>query len=202
MPLHLCAQEDKVEVAKILVKNGAKVDALTRVSSLLENKKLESLLLCFFAQAGYTPLHVAAHFGQINMVRFLLSQGANVDNSTAIGYTPLHQAAQQGHVVIINLLLENKAKPNATTNVGFHLWLFYDHPPSEKVILNSIMFPDGTNGTVDSPKAGLYIRRRNFKNSHGDRYNDNDDHYHRRKVQGGRPRSNARDIHVRLRRRR
>lgn len=32
VPLHLCAQEDKVDVAKILVKNNAKVDALTRVS--------------------------------------------------------------------------------------------------------------------------------------------------------------------------
>lgn len=68
-------------------------------------------------QAGYTPLHVASHFGQINMVRYLLGQGANVNSSTAIGYTPLHQAAQQGHVLVISLLLESKAKPNAVANV-------------------------------------------------------------------------------------
>ena len=69
-------------------------------------------------QAGYTPLHVACHFGQLNMVRFLLQHGASVDKSTAVGYTPLHQAAQQGHTLVISLLLENKAKPNAVTNVS------------------------------------------------------------------------------------
>ncbi|RZF34001.1 hypothetical protein LSTR_LSTR016335 [Laodelphax striatellus] len=68
--------------------------------------------------AGYTPLHVACHFGQLNMVRFLLSQGANVGACTSLGYTPLHQAAQQGHSLIITLLLEHHANPNATTNVS------------------------------------------------------------------------------------
>lgn len=71
----------------------------------------------FVLQAGYTPLHVAAHFGQAAMVRFLLRSGAVVDSSTNAGYTPLHQAAQQGHTLVINLLLEGKAKPNTTTNV-------------------------------------------------------------------------------------
>ncbi|WP_407809560.1 ankyrin repeat domain-containing protein, partial [Staphylococcus aureus] len=47
-------------------------------------------------KAGYTPLHVACHFGQINMVRFLLQHGADVNAITSHGYTPLHQAAQQG----------------------------------------------------------------------------------------------------------
>ena len=69
-------------------------------------------------QAGYTPLHVASHFGQINMVRFLLQHGADVKASTSIGYTPLHQAAQQGHTTIVNLLLENSAPPNSLTNVS------------------------------------------------------------------------------------
>ena len=72
----------------------------------------------FPIKAGYTPLHVAAHFGQAAMVRFLLSSGASVDSSTSAGYTPLHQAAQQGHTLVINLLLESKAKPNAVTNVS------------------------------------------------------------------------------------
>lgn len=76
-------------------------------------------LIIIFFQAGYTPLHVASHFGQAAMVRFLLRSGAAVDSSTNAGYTPLHQAAQQGHTLVINLLLESKAKPNAVTNVSF-----------------------------------------------------------------------------------
>lgn len=57
-------------------------------------------------------MHIACHYGQLNMVRFLLEQGANVDAQTASGYTALHQAAQQGHAVVITLLLQSKASPN------------------------------------------------------------------------------------------
>lgn len=97
-PLHLCAQEDRVKVASVLIKGKCNVDGKTK--------------------AGYTPLHVACHFGHGNMVRFLLSNGADVNAVTAHGYTPLHQAAQQGHKQIINLLLDHKASPNVVTNQG------------------------------------------------------------------------------------
>ena len=46
-PIHLCAQEDKTEVARLLVDNGGDCDCITK--------------------AGYTPLHVASHFGQVNI---------------------------------------------------------------------------------------------------------------------------------------
>uniref|UniRef100_A0A914RK07 ANK_REP_REGION domain-containing protein n=1 Tax=Parascaris equorum TaxID=6256 RepID=A0A914RK07_PAREQ len=42
-PMHLCAQEDRVNVAEELVKEHAAIDPQTK--------------------AGYTPLHVACHFG-------------------------------------------------------------------------------------------------------------------------------------------
>ena len=54
-PLHLCAQEDRVNVATILARNRVEMSPQTK--------------------AGYTPLHVASHFGQLNMVRFLLQNG-------------------------------------------------------------------------------------------------------------------------------
>lgn len=44
-PMHLCAQEDRVNVAEELVKENAAIDPKTK--------------------AGYTPLHVACHFGNI-----------------------------------------------------------------------------------------------------------------------------------------
>lgn len=69
-------------------------------------------------RAGYSPLHVAAHFGHVNMVRFLLNHGADVNAVNSHGYTPLHQAAQQGHTLIVNLLLEHRASPNVVTNGG------------------------------------------------------------------------------------
>ena len=44
-------------------------------------------------RAGYTPLHVACHFGQMGMVRFLLEQGVPVDVQNELGYSPLHQVS-------------------------------------------------------------------------------------------------------------
>ena len=38
----------------------------------------------FHFQAGYTPLHTACHFGQMNMVRFLLQHGASVNSTTKV----------------------------------------------------------------------------------------------------------------------
>ena len=63
--MHLAAQEDKVPVAEILKKHGGQTDPPTK--------------------AGYTPLHTACHFGQINMIRFLLENNAEVDASTKVG---------------------------------------------------------------------------------------------------------------------
>ncbi len=33
---------------------------------------------------GYTPLHVACHYGNIKMVKFLLQQQANVNSKTRV----------------------------------------------------------------------------------------------------------------------
>lgn len=129
-PLHLCAQEDRVPVAEILVKNGAHVDAQTK--------------------GGYTPLHTASHYGQVNLVKFLLANGADVKSTTSIGYTPLHQAAQQGHTHIVNLLLENSAQPNAVTNVRKEII-------KNCFFLNIFCrFIEWTNTVEYSPKAWLH----------------------------------------------
>jgi len=37
-----------------------------------------------YLQAGYTPLHTACHFGQSNMVRFLLEHKASVNATTKV----------------------------------------------------------------------------------------------------------------------
>lgn len=39
-------------------------------------------------QMGYTPLHVACHYGNIKMVKFLLQQQANVNSKTRVSNPP------------------------------------------------------------------------------------------------------------------
>lgn len=36
-------------------------------------------------KGGYTPLHIASHYGQANMVRYLLDNGASVKAQTSHG---------------------------------------------------------------------------------------------------------------------
>ena len=43
--------------------------------------------MCY--KAGYTPLHTACHFGQMNMIRFLLDHGASVDATTKVSDSAL-----------------------------------------------------------------------------------------------------------------
>jgi len=40
--------------------------------------------VCVCWKAGYTPLHTACHFGQMNMIKFLLDHGASVNATTKV----------------------------------------------------------------------------------------------------------------------
>ena len=63
---------------------------------------------------GHTPLIYAARAGHVDIVRYLLSKGANVNRkTTGMQATALHRAAGQGNVEIVKLLLEYGADPCA-----------------------------------------------------------------------------------------
>jgi ankyrin repeat protein len=73
------------------------------------------------AADGFTALHLAAFFGQLEVAAVLLEHGAAVDaqagNPTQV--QPLHSAAAGGHAAIAALLLERGADPNARQQGGF-----------------------------------------------------------------------------------
>ena len=51
-------------------------------------------------QMGYTPLHVACHYGNVKMVKFLLQQQANVNSKTKVStslWTPMELHSPQMH---------------------------------------------------------------------------------------------------------
>jgi acyl-CoA-binding protein len=58
---------------------------------------------------GMSPLHWAADRGHIEVVRFLLSHGADIDAQDNCGNTPLHIAAMSDQKEIVRLLLDARA---------------------------------------------------------------------------------------------
>lgn len=70
---------------------------------------------------GFTLLHLAAHFGHVDTVQWLLKQGAPVDAVAANPglARPLHSAVAAGSARIAMLLLDAGAEPNAPQRSGF-----------------------------------------------------------------------------------
>ena len=64
-----------------------------------------------------TPLSAAAYFGHKEVVRLLISKGADVNTTVTSGdfkgETPLHNAAWQGHKEVAELLIAKGADVNA-----------------------------------------------------------------------------------------
>ncbi|XP_025898762.1 ankyrin-3 isoform X2 [Nothoprocta perdicaria] len=69
-------------------------------------------------ESGFTPLHIAAHYGNINVATLLLNRGAAVDFTARNDITPLHVASKRGNANMVKLLLDRGAKIDAKTRDG------------------------------------------------------------------------------------
>lgn len=68
-----------------------------------------------YGDDGYQPLHLAAKFGHLDVVNFLLNAGAWVNSASVnkLRATPLLSAVAAGHVDVAYRLLDAGADPNA-----------------------------------------------------------------------------------------
>jgi ankyrin repeat protein len=68
---------------------------------------------------GRTLLHDAVDKSQLEVTKYLLDRGANIEAVTADGRTVLHMAAQHGDIPMISLLLGRGAIVNPIDNEGW-----------------------------------------------------------------------------------
>ncbi|XP_077406069.1 ankyrin-3-like isoform X33 [Vanacampus margaritifer] len=104
--LHIAARKDDTKAAALLLQSDHNADV---ESKMMVNRTTES---------GFTPLHIAAHYGNINVATLLLNRGAAVDFKARNDITPLHVASKRGNGNMVRLLVERGAKIEARTKDG------------------------------------------------------------------------------------
>ncbi len=92
--LMFVAREGHTEVARILLRHGADVNAMSTLTG---------------PTGGATPLTVAAEHGHVDIVKLLLAHGADVNARNNHGSTALMYATEYGHPEVVNILLESSA---------------------------------------------------------------------------------------------
>eukprot|EP00435_Cladocopium_sp_Y103_P076078 s2_g75.t1 len=68
---------------------------------------------------GWTPLHLAAAGGRVEVVALLLKSGASVEATTDSGGTALHRAALLGHAAVVEQLISAGAKVDPANRDGY-----------------------------------------------------------------------------------
>jgi len=122
--------------------------------NLISSISIIFILLVSMAMTGCaTPLHIAAARGDINAVKALLEQRADVNKRDKNSSTPLHEAASKGHANIVRLLIEKGADVNAKSKVGhspLHLAAFAGSLESVRLLvekgadINATLFTGAT----------------------------------------------------------
>jgi uncharacterized protein len=97
-PLGLAASLGNIEIVRVLVETGCKVE--------------------WGGELEPSPLCLAAYEGKTEVVKFLIEKQAKLDSKDEDGFTPLMIAAAMGHLEIVKLLVEVGAKINVESEQG------------------------------------------------------------------------------------
>jgi uncharacterized protein len=125
-PLMLATYVGQAAVADLLLARGVTEDIfaaaargnLTRLRALLQR---DLHLLAAHSSDGWTPLHLAAHFGRLEAVRLLLQAGADVAarSTNPSANTALHAALAGRSLPVAELLLAAGVHVNAQQHGGY-----------------------------------------------------------------------------------
>lgn len=115
----------KIEIADVLLQYKTEFDLFEATASgqltLIEKKLTDHPeQINSYASDGFSSLGLACFFGEYEVVTFLLSKGANVNqvSNNPMKLAPLHSAVAAQQFEIIKVLIENGANVNAQQMKG------------------------------------------------------------------------------------
>jgi uncharacterized protein len=125
-PLLIALYYGEPEIAAALVLRGCPVNlweaaALGDLPRLHRHVDAGPADVRALSHDGWTPLHLAAHFGHAKAVQFLISRGADVHarSTNDLANAPLHAALAGRSLECARALLDAGADPNAVEHGGF-----------------------------------------------------------------------------------
>jgi ankyrin repeat protein len=117
---------DNLAAVETLLAANAPIDifdaaALGRTGRLRELLKTDPGLAAAYSADGFTPLHLAAFFGQAETTRVLIHAGASLGavSRNDLGVQPLNSAAAARRDEVAGLLIDAGADVNATQRHGY-----------------------------------------------------------------------------------
>jgi ankyrin repeat protein len=114
------------QIAEYLLSLDPKLDLFDacvagKIEKVLDEIDRDPSLLESHSSDGWTPLHLAAFFGQAELAKGLLNRAAAIDarSANAMANTPLHAATAGRSTELVKLLLERGADANARQHGGW-----------------------------------------------------------------------------------
>jgi len=99
-PIHIAAGNDFVAIVSRLLDAGVDIEQSSQDSVL------------------YRPIHSAAQYGDVNVIRELVRRKAGIETVTAGGSRALHIACEYGKTAVVDFLLDAGAAVNVQTSDG------------------------------------------------------------------------------------
>ncbi|XP_077974410.1 uncharacterized protein LOC120329316 isoform X2 [Styela clava] len=159
-PLHYAAKYNHLDMCKLLVEYGADIhvkgeDDMTPLHLVAKYKRrTKSVALSDQDDEQDDGSPTKAEIDNINILKFLLSEGASVNEKDFYGLTPLHQACLRGNTLVVRVLLERPGilveAMDKQQMTPLHIAAVYGHNDIAELLMHmgaNIRCKDEENGT-------------------------------------------------------
>ena len=165
-PLHRASEKGRLEIVKMIIEeaderfdtqsnNCTQVAATRREKDEYFNIASKSgLKLDVPDQFGCAPLYLAALNNHIDVCRYLILRGADLECRDANWWTPLHVAVMKGNFEVAGLLLRRGADPNLQVREGWtplHISVFNQHVRLTHLLLKFGADPEIQDDMSETP---------------------------------------------------